>query len=141
MTQSPPKKTNFRLRPIKTNDVPFVMSSWMNSMRSVFKFLDTDLFSPAYREQVTRILKKAQVRVCVTDNDDEIIGYSVSYDAQKVLHWVYVKEGHRGKGVAKMLIEHLGESPRITLSTPHAREKLRLGRVVAPAFLDNETAR
>jgi GNAT superfamily N-acetyltransferase len=94
------------------------------TLRKKHTFLDNDIFFPAYREQMGRII--ANSRVTVAANGDSIIGFSITSDPD-VLHFVYVKKDYRHAGVGTDLISHLGPYPRYTTTTNHGRWYLKLG--------------
>ena len=100
-----PTEAHYKLRPATSADAPFILDSWLNCLRSEYPQLPDDLFFPAYRELIRRLLLTAQVRIL--DHGGVIAGYSVSWDSEGVLHWVYVMQKYRQSGLAKQLLSHL----------------------------------
>jgi GNAT superfamily N-acetyltransferase len=113
-----------QIRPPVKEDVPFLMDSWLNSLRAEYPQLPDDIFFQCYRELVRRLLTTAQVRIL--EHEGSIVGYSVSWDAEGVLHWIYLKQKHRGKGLARQLLAHLPPYPQVTFRS-RSRAKLQLG--------------
>lgn len=102
--------------PLK-EDVPFIMDSWLSSLRPIYQSLPDDLFFPAYRQLIKRILASSQVRVLSEGN--RILGYAVSNDAEGILQWLYLRKPNDQQ--AKMLLAHLPPQPDYTLRTRQSR--------------------
>lgn len=101
-------------------DVPFIMDSWLSSLRPIYQSLPDDLFFPAYRQLIKRILATSQVRVLV--EGERILGYAVSNDAEGLLQWLYLRKPNEQQ--AKMLLAHLPPKPNYTMRTKQSRELL-----------------
>jgi hypothetical protein len=101
-------------------DVPFIMDSWLSSLRPIYQSLPDDLFFPAYRQLIKRILATSQVRVLV--EGDRILGYAVSNDAEGILQWLYLRKPNEQQ--AQMLLAHLPPKPNYTMRTRQSRELL-----------------
>ena len=102
------------------------MSTWLRALRAQPDPLPDDLFFGAYRPLLVRILACSQTRVAHAPGDpNKILGFSVTWDSEGVLHWVYVREKERGKGIGKSLISHLPPTPPYTLRTWSARTSFR----------------
>ena len=79
-------------------------------------------FMITYQKVIEALLKKSQINIaCLKEDDDVILGYSVSQG--DILHWVFVKDLWRKIGVSKMLIAK--ETKFVTHLT-------RLGRNIKP---------
>jgi GNAT superfamily N-acetyltransferase len=104
------------------------MDSWLNCLRGEYPQLPDDIFFTAYRAVIERLFKTSQVRVLA--DGDRIAGYSVTWDADGVLHWIYLKNQYRGKGLAKLLLSHLPPYPKSTFRCRSRR--LNLGQLREP---------
>lgn len=115
------------IRPVRRDDVPYLMSTWLRGLRSQLDPLPDDLFFGAYRPLLVRLLACSQTRVAeATDGRKQpILGFSVTWDSDGVLHWVYVRDKERGQGLGKALIAHLPATPPYTLRTWSARTSFR----------------
>ena len=105
--------------PLK-EDVPFIMDSWLSSLRQIYQSLPDDLFFPAYRQLIKRILATSQVRVLV--DGDRILGYAVSNDAEGTLQWLYLRKPDGRQ--AQALLAHLPPKPNYTMRTSRWRDLL-----------------
>lgn len=123
-TEGDSAPVTYVLRPGRKSDIPFIIKSWHMTLRHEHTFLDNDIFFPAYRQQMSRII--ANSKVTVAANGDSIIGFSITSDPD-VLHFVYVKRDFRHAGVGTDLISHLGDYPRYTTITKCGRWYLKLG--------------
>lgn len=127
-------------------DEAYLMATWLRDLRDADPSpLPDDLFFPAQRALITRLLASPQVRCTVAaaaDVPSEILGYAVAIPSELVL-WVHVRKPLRRRGLAKMLLTDM-QCPK---GTPAAwstvLSKLRLvnpprGRQVraAPPFSD-----
>jgi GNAT superfamily N-acetyltransferase len=94
------------IRPAATSDISFVYSTWLRVLRTGntwFGEIDRKHYYSHYKIVLSRILSQSEVRMlCLKVDPDIIIGYLVCQGP--TLHWVYVKPGWRGIGVAKHLI-------------------------------------
>jgi len=102
--------------PLKT-DVPFIMDSWLSSIRPIYKMLPDDIFFPAYRQLIKRVIATSDVLVLA--DGDKILGYSVAWTAEGILHWLYQKrptEAHQ-----QLLMSRLPPKPSYTFKTRQSR--------------------
>lgn len=122
------------LREAEPGDLAFIYSTWLRELRHVdCGPLADDIWFPAHREHINRVLSDPGVSVLVlhpTDARREILGYVVaqpeSADDPGVLHWVYIKPRYREKfGLCRRLLEASKslKSPA-SWSTPLSRQKL-----------------
>ena len=104
------------------------MDSWLRSLHDQPHDLPDDLFNPAYRQLIRRILATSQTRVAydpALPEDRQLLGYSVTWpqtpDQPEVLHWLYTKDPHRRQGIGLLLISHLAPKPLHTFRTRATR--------------------
>ena len=103
-------KSRITLRFATADDLPFIFSTWLKSLRygnSWFKTIDKDAYFTKYKRAITTILQTSTITVICFKNEPEVIlGYSVHADLgdSTLLHWVYVKRTWRGMGIASLLV-------------------------------------
>jgi GNAT superfamily N-acetyltransferase len=132
------------MRPFAPSDEAYIMSTWLRDLRDADPSpLPDDLFFPAQRALITRLLASPAVSVTVAaaaDRPDEILGYSVAMPGE-LLIWLQVRKPLRRKGLARLLLQAAQCPPGTpaAYSTVHAKMYLRnppRGRSarVAPPF-------
>jgi len=118
-----------KLRPGLPEDLKFVYSTWLRDLRHAdSSALPDDIWFPAHREYINRVLSDPKVMVviaCPVDAPKDILGYVVA-EAGEILHWIQIKPKFRGKGLCRRLLEASQSlaSPA-TWSTSDARMKLK----------------
>ncbi len=97
------------VRDMVESDTGYVMQTWLDDLRKADRgFLPNDLWFPAHRECLTRLLARegTQAKVlCDKENPTIIIAYLVFDDTY--LYWIHVRRAWRMKGVAKHLLTEL----------------------------------
>lgn len=116
------------LRGPQKDDIAFIMDSWLGALRYAYQSLPDDLFFPAYRQLVKRVLAASQVRVLTEGG--RILGYVVSNDAEGTLQWLYLRK--QDEELAKLMLSHLPPKPDYTFRTKHYRHLL--GQLQEPAL-------
>jgi GNAT superfamily N-acetyltransferase len=103
-------------RPAVADDLAFVFSTWLKGYRYGSSFgrggMRNSVFYPAHREILEAILGREATDVLiasVADTPGIDVGYLV-YEPN-VLHWLYVKESFRRRGIARMLLLAAGFQP------------------------------
>lgn len=91
-----------------TADLPLVSSTWLRHYRrrsAYARAVPERLYATEQRALITLILQRTPV-VCAVDASapEVVLGYLVA-DAVCV-HWLHVKDGFRGLGLARMLAKH-----------------------------------
>lgn len=118
------------VRAARPTDANFIFSTWLRDLRKADGGpLPDDLWFPAHRELINRVLGDTQtvcLVVCPSDEPDEILGYIVA-EPNEVLWWVYLKPRYRSKHrlLQLLLKEAKAESAMAAFSTPDAKAKLR----------------
>lgn len=108
MTDKIAKSSLVTIRPFWYDDLPFIFSSWLKSLRwgnSYYQSIDQDSYFKGQHRAIERILgdKTTTVKVaCLADAPEVLVGYA-AYTGT-VLHFVYVKEDWRGIGLAKDMV-------------------------------------
>lgn len=118
------------LRPAEAGDLAFIYSTWLRDLRHADGGpLADDIWFPAHREHVNRVLMDSKVQVMVihpTDARTQILGYVVA-EPDAILHWVYIKPRYREKfGLCRRLLEAVRATEALaSWTTQDARTKLR----------------
>lgn len=102
--------------PLKT-DVPYIMDTWLSSIRPIYRQLPDDIFFPAYRQLIKRVIASSDIRVLA--EGDRIHGYAVSWNAEGVLHWLYLRNPSEEQ--ASLLLQPLPPKPPYTFKTRQGR--------------------
>lgn len=109
------------LRRLTSDDVPFVLSSWVRSHRrcgDVSQMSDARYYS-SYRGHVLRLLQTASVVIASPAEDaGQIVGYLCCDHLRELAHYVYVKRVFRKFGVARRLWEYAGMPKAATTLWP-----------------------
>jgi len=92
-------------------DVPYIMDTWLRVARTAYKELPDDIFFPAYRELIKRILQSSDVMVLATES--KIYGYSVFWGKDEALHWLHLRTPNQEQ--AKLLLSRLPAHPFYTM--------------------------
>ena len=119
-------KASVIMRKIDTSkDLPFIYSTWRNSLWNDHKRPETEDSSSFYSSETKRIkllsLPDLYAWVaCLSDDHDFILGYSVSIDLN--LERVYVRADYRKQGIGTMLAAYFK-----TISPPQTK----IGKAIA----------
>lgn len=117
------------LRPFATRDEAYIMSTWLRDLRDADPSpLPDDLFFPAHRALITRLLASPTVSVTVAaaaDRPDEILGYSVAIPGE-LLIWLQVRKPLRRKGLGKLLLAQAQCPPGTPAAYSTVQSKLYL---------------
>lgn len=85
-----------------------VFSKWMRSLRygnDYFKMVDSDKYYFAYQRYIEMLLSRPECVIrfaVVTDEPDTVLGWSLIQGDK--LHYVWVQQEQRNKGIATMLV-------------------------------------
>lgn len=102
--------TDYAIRPVQGDDIPFIYSSWLRSYRNdslVGSSVKKSIFFDNYQRVLDQILSKNTTKtfvVCKPDQPSVIFGYAVTEPSTATLHYVFVKEAFRGFGLTKALL-------------------------------------
>lgn len=98
------------IRDIKSEDYNFILSTFLRGLYygdSWFSEIDKESFMKNYKpvaEYLIDSTKTVTKVACLKEDENVILGYSVlSLDYQSI-HWVYVKNIWRNKGIARQLL-------------------------------------
>ena len=99
----------FRIRRVEKQDIPFILSSWLKSFWNApaVRGMTKTLYFRHEREAAVRLIQQSSIVMAVNPEDgDEIYGYIVYevVDGAYIMHYVYVKQAYRRKGLATNLI-------------------------------------
>lgn len=128
------------LRAALQSDLNFIRRTWLSGLRDTPNGLPDAQWWPAHRDYVEHQLFDERNKVLIagaSDDPHEILGYAVA--SEKVLEWVHVRKGLRGKGLAGALLLALGFSrekpPLVRWRTNSTRERVHLLFLYRPGEL------
>lgn len=114
MTTTSPMKPSetlpFRIRPATSEDVSFLFSSWLKSLRDsgvASRGISNTIFFEGQHKLIEKILQNASVHVaCSVDNPAQLYGYIVAEKIEGifVMHYIYVKHTFRRMGIGQALL-------------------------------------
>lgn len=90
-----------KLRPSVAEDAPFIIDSWLRESSCNFPALWP--FKTGYKRVIAAILARSEV-VVLEGEDGRIQAYAVKDRELPVLHFVFVRPSHRGRGIAREVI-------------------------------------
>lgn len=99
----------YKVRDAKYEDHNFILATFLRGLYygdSWFSGIEKNVFMQNYKPVAETLLSlKTTIQVaCLPEDEDVILGYSIlSHDFQTI-HWVYVKNRWRKKGIAKALL-------------------------------------
>lgn len=114
--ESPKVAAEVALRDLAQDDLSYVYSTWLRDLRAEdHSPLPDDLWFPAHREAITRILASPGTKAVVAtsaDDRNEILGYAVA-TPDAFLHWVQIRKPFRGKktGLVPALLAAVSAPP------------------------------
>lgn len=114
---------NLRVRRYKDEDFAFVVDAWKRSYEDAPAVRGCD--REHYKEEMTRTIRRlvnagTVLLACDPTDEDNLVGFAAFNGAE--LHYVYIKQAFRAKGVARMLLEGVLIN-RYTFRSKHARPR------------------
>lgn len=96
----------WNIRNVKTEDLPFIISSWFQSYRSNAK-IDYQVYNEYQHKLIHKILTHCEISVAVDKNDDNIIYGYIVFELRhpQIVHYIYTKSSYLGLGVATSLLK------------------------------------
>lgn len=117
-----------QVRPGRPTDLAFVYRTWLDVLRQAdVSPLPNDIFFPAHREYINRVLADPKVELqvaCPTDRPNDILGYVVAHSGE-LIQWLYLKPQFRGKhlGLVQLLLQSVQcETCPLLWKTPDSRK-------------------
>lgn len=104
-------KAQINIRPIDSNDIPYVVSTWIHSFQSsatVHKRYGKDIqtYEKEWRPFIEDLLSISQCNVATAPDDPStILGYIVFMPLTAELHYCYVRHSLQHFGIATQLLE------------------------------------
>ncbi len=111
------------LRGPRADDLGFLMKSWLKSQGlSRTRYDKSEGYWDAQKEVISRLFERSRIVVACgaeackchpTDPSSHIVGYGVGelsstdIGTEAVVHWIYVREPDRRKGVARAILARL----------------------------------
>ena len=130
-----------------TSEVGFVYKSWLGSYKNHAADIPYSIYRKVYQELLDRIMKRDGCSVILAvhpEHEDQIFGFAVIERSTPALHYIYVKEDYRRKGVGTDLLEFINQGNNsgeftFTHSTRLGRTFLKSrGGKFNPRFVRNE---
>lgn len=110
----------FRPATSADDDRQFIVSTWSRTFKDSHYagILDTDDYAAVMHATIKRVLDRPEtVAMLACEHDDpgylygHIVG-EVEADAVPIVHYLFVKAPHRGRGIARGLVDALGLNAR-----------------------------
>jgi len=127
------------------SEVGFVYKSWLNSYKNHADVIPYSMYRKLYQAIVDRILKRDGACVVLAYNPaepDQLLGFAAIERNSPTLHYMYVKDDFRQKGVGSDLLEYILRdecSFNFTFSTAMGRKFFRpRGGKYKPRLVRNE---
>jgi GNAT superfamily N-acetyltransferase len=99
--QTPADEAPITIQPATADALAFVLSKWGRLVEKRLEATPQPGFLKAFAPIQARIIKRSQVLTAMKDG--RIVGFVVFEPG--VLHWIYVREEHRRKGIGRRLID------------------------------------
>lgn len=106
----------FNVRKAAVEDLPFIFNSWLKCYRAApaVKMIPNSTYYASQHALIEKILLTSEVHIaCNIEDPSQIYGYVVgkTREGKCTVHWLYCKHTFRRNGVAKALLQQLGEGP------------------------------
>lgn len=121
----------YQMRDYKDNDKALVMATFLRGLYygdSWFSQIPKDIFMSNYKRVAEAIVSNPNTSikvVCLKEDEDVIIGYSILSANYSTIHWVYVKSAFRLQGIGRALV------PQFPTAVSHLSE---VGKKLLPKF-------
>lgn len=99
----------YDVRNAKPEDRNFILATFLRGLYygdSWFSAIDKKAFMENYKKVAEALISGNNTIIniaCLKDEPDVILGYSILSSDYQTIHWVFVKESWRKKGIAKSL--------------------------------------
>lgn len=98
----------YDIRDLKESDENFVLSTFLKGLYygdSWFSQIPKNIFMDNYKKVAQALVKTQVIKIaCLKDDPDVIIGYSILSHDYQTIHFVYVKEKWRKRGIGRSLL-------------------------------------
>lgn len=116
---------------MKDGDKNFILATFLRGLYygdSWFSLIPKQIFMINYKRVAEALVNNDRCAVkiaCLKEDQDVILGYSILSTDYQVIHWVFVKNSWRQKGIAKSLL------PQYPTAVTHLT---KLGQKLLPKF-------
>lgn len=99
----------YEMRDYKESDKNFILATFLRGLYygdSWFSQIPKDVFMDNYKYIAEALINNPNTVVkiaCLNEDPDVILGYSILGTNYQTIHWVYVKQAWRRKGIGKSL--------------------------------------
>lgn len=100
----------YNIRNSRESDKNFVLATFLRGLYygdSWFSEIPKDIFMNNYKHIAEALINSPKVIIkiaCLPDDPDVILGYSVLSSDYQTIHWIYVKQVWRKKGIGRSLV-------------------------------------
>lgn len=100
----------YDIRDIKSEDHNFILATFLRGLYygdSWYSQIDKKAFMENYKKFINILINndKTVVKIaCLKEDSDVILGYSILSADYQTVHWVFVKQAWRNKGIARSLL-------------------------------------
>lgn len=97
----------------------FVLGGWSSSLKHARDagMITSEDWVSVMHEQIFKICARPEARVLVA-SDLVMMGFIAGEPAERIVHYCFVKEGYRRRGVARRLFEAFGVDPKTRFAFP-----------------------
>lgn len=96
------------LRDYREGDKSFVLATFLRGLyygNEFFKLIPKHIFMDNYKHVAEALVSKNIIKVvCLKEETDVILGYSILSKDFQTIHWIFVKLAWRKKGVCKSML-------------------------------------
>jgi len=119
---------DFVVRRGRAEDMAYVFSSWLKSSRKESPEVRTDDWMAGQHRRVTWLIRTSGVLHIVhpVGAPDVIVAWAMLDAAPSVVHFVFVRQEHRGRGLARYLLEGRRVCTHLTVEGQGLKRKLGL---------------
>lgn len=121
----------YDIRDGKSEDNNFILATFMRGLYygdSWWSLIPKQIFMTEYKKVAEALVagNRTAIKVaCLKEDPDVILGYSILSNDYQTIHWVFVKNSWRQKGIARSLL------PKYPTSVTHLT---KLGKDLLPKF-------
>lgn len=122
----------YKIREALDDDRNFILSSWLRSFRNNGdwpRHIDSATYYANHQSVIQRLLTLCDVKIaCASDDENLILGWCC-VDGSTV-HYVFVKEQYRKLGIAKAMLDGIGEKATYTHWTRIIKDLEQAGKLL-----------
>lgn len=123
----------YDIRDALPEDKNFILATFLRGLYygdSWFSLIPKAIFMSNYKKVAEHLVSNPNINIkvaCLKEDSSVILGYSILSQDFSTIHWVYVKNAWRNRGIAKAIL------PRLPTTVTHLS---LLGKTLLPRFKD-----